>query len=106
MDELRIIVNSDTTVGPVTESKQDVERWATDYFAETGVDVVTLPMVGGDVCGYRSKVLETTPVGPTKKLADEGVYLPAILAEACHRNGLQYWPSHRVNTQRCSTRFK
>ena len=106
MDEIRIIVTSDRATGPVTESKEDVERWARDYFARTGIDVVTFDLVGGDMCAYRSKVVETYPFGPTKKLADEGVDLPAILAEACHRNGLQYWPAHRVNTQRASTRFK
>ena len=85
--------------------RDEVARWVRHYSGK-GIDVVAWDLVGGDMCAYRSKVIETYPAGITKQFVKDGVDLPAILVRECHSCGLEYWPAIRMNAQRYSTRFK
>jgi len=72
-------------------------------YADTGIDALSFDLIGGQLASYDSKVCEPPP--PTmgresevvKYLIDTGVDVAAVVAEACHRRGLQYWPGARMN---------
>lgn len=104
-------------------SRRDIEEYVA-RFANKGVDVVVFDLANADQCVYRSKVTETWPprngegLGEPLKtmfrypirnvwhMIDSGIDLPAVLAAACHRNGLQFWAGIRLNTSNYRTRIK
>lgn len=101
----RIVLTDDMgtiTNWPSPPTRQDIEGWVAGY-ARQGIDIVSWDLVGGTLASYNSKVLEPFPeaLGQTsrivKHLIDSGIDVPAVIAEASHRNGLGYWPAMRIN---------
>lgn len=120
-----ILVDDMATIGYFAHppSRQDIENYVKNY-ANNGIDALVFDLANVDVCPYRSKVTETWPprdgVGleepirstikyPIKNvwhLIDKGIDLPAVLAESCHRHGMQFWAGIHLNTSNYATRFK
>jgi hypothetical protein len=101
----RIIVTDDmaSILGwSVSPRRENIES-VLDGYTGQGIDVVSWDLVGGQLASYQSKVCELLPgiLGRVsrnaKYLIDNGVDLPAAIAEASHRRGLQYWPAVRMN---------
>ena len=107
---IRIILTEDggTLHGwPTPPTRQTIEDHVNRY-AGQGIDVLAYGLVGAHLATYQSKAFyrqwldepddDSQTAKNARAMAESGIDFPAVVAEACHRNGLLFWPTVRMNS--------
>ncbi|MGH9642728.1 MAG: family 10 glycosylhydrolase, partial [Terriglobales bacterium] len=83
-------------------TRDDIDKVVQTY-AGYGVDVVSWDLTSGTLADYKSKYADLPPAALGNQSVninhalDNGVDIPAVLAEASHRLGIGFWPAVRMN---------
>ena len=106
---LRVILTEDggTLAGwPSPPTRQTIEELVAGY-AGQGIDVLSYGLGGAHNATYDSRVLyrqwldeledQSQTALNARHMAESGVDLPAVLADAAHGHGLLFWPVVRMN---------